>query len=204
MADTEMAESRANAIDDLDRLVVALDELVRQLAAAKRQYRTGARSLRAGDRVATTLAKAQAGQTRETVVRRRPRGRDVRHRHQQGLGSLPPAGLEVREHHSERREAIGVAAWSEGLVAPGSICVSVACLSSWVPPPSSRPVTVFCPHRPGMTPTTGPFVPLGPTGPAPGFRPVQAHPAASLRIGCGVVFHYTDPARRAPAALRRK
>ena len=63
-----MAESRANAIDDLDRLVVALDELVRQLAAAKRQYRTGARSLRAGDRVATTLAKAQAGQTRETVV----------------------------------------------------------------------------------------------------------------------------------------
>ena len=63
-----MADTRAKAIDDLDRLMVALDDLTTQLVVAKRQYRKAARSLRAGDKVATTLAKAQAAQTRESVI----------------------------------------------------------------------------------------------------------------------------------------
>jgi hypothetical protein len=42
--------------------------VVSRLAVAKRQYRKAARSLRAGDKVATTLAKAQSAQTRETVI----------------------------------------------------------------------------------------------------------------------------------------
>ncbi len=63
-----MADTRAKAIEDLDRLVVALDELAEQLVVSKRQYRKAARSLRAGDKVAMALAKAQAGQTRESVI----------------------------------------------------------------------------------------------------------------------------------------
>ena len=47
---------------------MALDELAEQLVVSKRQYRKAARSLRAGDKVAMALAKAQAGQTRESVI----------------------------------------------------------------------------------------------------------------------------------------
>ena len=63
-----MADTRAKAIDDIDRLLVALDELTAQLVVSKRQYQKAARSLRAGDKVATALSKAQAGQTRESIV----------------------------------------------------------------------------------------------------------------------------------------
>ena len=145
-----MADTGAKAIDDIDRLVVALDELAAQLVVSKRQYRKAARSLRAGDRVATALAKADAGQTRESIVVSLDEFERRRHVSRlsliaagledgksiaalsQALGGLPPADLEVRQHDPEgrgaRRGAIGVAPWSEVLVAPGSIYSSVASL----------------------------------------------------------------------------
>ncbi|MGD0393834.1 MAG: hypothetical protein ABSC41_14465 [Acidimicrobiales bacterium] len=63
-----MTDSRAKAIDDLDRLLVAHDELAELLVVVRGRYLNARDSLRAGDSIETALSKAKAAQTRELVT----------------------------------------------------------------------------------------------------------------------------------------
>jgi len=63
-----MTDSRAKAIDDLDLLLVALDELADLLVVVRGRYVNARESLSAGDSVETALSKAKAAETRELVT----------------------------------------------------------------------------------------------------------------------------------------
>ncbi len=63
-----MADSREKAIEDLERLVAALDELALLLGEVRGRYCNAKESLRAGDTIETALSKAQAARTREEVT----------------------------------------------------------------------------------------------------------------------------------------
>jgi hypothetical protein len=60
--------SRKQAIGDLDRLMVALDELAAQLVFVRGQYAKAKQSLEEGDTVETALDKARAAETRESIM----------------------------------------------------------------------------------------------------------------------------------------
>src|ERR1700722_11800410 len=100
-----MADTRTKAIEDLDRLLVAVDELTKELVAAKRLYRKAGQSLRAGDKVATALAKAQAGEVRESVIISLDEFERCRHASRM---SLIAAGLEDGMTISSLSKAWGV------------------------------------------------------------------------------------------------
>jgi hypothetical protein len=63
-----MTDSRTKAIDDLDLLLVALDELAELLAVVRGRYLNARESLAAGDSFEAALSNAQAAQTRELVT----------------------------------------------------------------------------------------------------------------------------------------
>ncbi len=60
--------SRTQAIGDLDRLMVALDDLAAQLVFVRGQYAKAKRSLEEGDTVEMVLDKARAAETRESIM----------------------------------------------------------------------------------------------------------------------------------------
>jgi hypothetical protein len=60
--------SRKQAIGDLDRLMVAVDELAAQLVWVRGQYATAKQSLEEGDTVEMALDKARAAETRESIM----------------------------------------------------------------------------------------------------------------------------------------
>lgn len=60
--------SRTHAIGDLDRLMVALDDLSAQLVFVRGQYARAKHSLEEGDTVEMALDKARAAETRESIM----------------------------------------------------------------------------------------------------------------------------------------
>jgi hypothetical protein len=63
-----MHDSRQRAIDNLERLLEAVDELQAGLKVTKSQYRRALRSLHRGESVRSSLSSAGSAQTRESTT----------------------------------------------------------------------------------------------------------------------------------------